>query len=104
MGTSHSTFLMVSWQVAMKLVAEYRKFAEEYRKLSDKSAKPTDKEALKLMARAWERVAAVREDRVLDRIVKGLLDRACREKVHRVDGEVMWTKQIETDRADNALH
>jgi hypothetical protein len=51
----------------MKLVAEYRKFAEEYRKLSDKSVKPTDKEALKLMARAWEKVAAVREDRVLDK-------------------------------------
>jgi hypothetical protein len=73
---------MMPWQVAMKLVAEYRNFAEEYRKLSDRSAKPTDKEALKLMARAWDKVAAVREDRVLDRIVKGLLDRACREKVH----------------------
>jgi hypothetical protein len=66
----------------MKLVAEYRKFAEEYRRLSDRSAKPTDREALKLMAGAWERVATVREDRVLDKIVQGLLDRACQEKVH----------------------
>jgi hypothetical protein len=66
----------------MKLVAEYRKFAEEYRRLSDRSAKPTDKEALKLMAGAWERAATVREDRVLDKIVKGLLDRACQEKIH----------------------
>jgi hypothetical protein len=66
----------------MKLVAEYRKFAEEYRRLSDRSAKPTDKEALKLMAGAWEKAATVREDRVLDKIVKGLLDRACQEKIH----------------------
>lgn len=66
----------------MKLVAEYRKLAEEYRKLSDRSVKPTDKEALMLMAGAWEKVAAVREDRVLDRVVQGLLDHACREKVH----------------------
>jgi hypothetical protein len=79
---SHSAFVMVSWQGPMKLVAEYRKFAEEYRKLSERSAKPTDKEALKLMAGAWEKIATVREDRVLDRIVKGLLDRACQEKVH----------------------
>jgi hypothetical protein len=79
--TSHSAFVMASWQGPMKLVAQYRKFAEEYRKLSDRSAKPTDREALKLMAGAWEKVAAVREDRVLDKMVKGLLDRACQEKV-----------------------
>jgi hypothetical protein len=66
----------------MKLVAEYRKLAEEYRKLSDKVARPTDKEALRLMASAWEKVATVREDRVLNKIVRELLDRTCREQVH----------------------
>jgi hypothetical protein len=51
----------------MKFVAEYRQFAEKYRKLSDKLARPKDKEALELMARAWDNVAAERENRLLSR-------------------------------------
>jgi hypothetical protein len=45
----------------MKLVAEYRQFAEEYRKLSKKLVRPTDKEALELMARAWDKIATAVE-------------------------------------------
>jgi len=48
----------------MKLVVEYRKFAEEYRKLSEKLASSRDKDALELMARAWDRIATEREERL----------------------------------------
>jgi len=67
----------------MKLVAEYRRFAEEYRKLSAKLAKPADKIAVELMASAWDKVATEREDRVLNKIVRELLvDRTCQDQVH----------------------
>jgi hypothetical protein len=48
----------------MKFVAECRQFAEEYRKLSDRLDRRKDKDALELMARAWERIATEREDRL----------------------------------------
>jgi hypothetical protein len=66
----------------MKLVAEYRQFAEDYRKLSEKLARPTDKEAVELMASAWDKVATERQDRVLSQIVRELFDRICQERVH----------------------
>jgi len=48
----------------MKFVLEYRKLAEEYRKLSHKLASSKDKDALELMARAWDRIATEREERL----------------------------------------
>jgi hypothetical protein len=55
----------------MKLVTEYRRFAEQYRKLSDKLGRPKDKYALALMASAWERLARQREERLVQPISKG---------------------------------
>ena len=65
----------------MRLVAEYRRLAEEYRKLSDKLVSPKDKKALQLMARAWDGVATEREDRLLSKAVRELLDRIRQETV-----------------------
>jgi hypothetical protein len=60
-------------RVAMKLVAEYRKLAEEYRRLSNKLTRPKDKEALELMARAWDKNASKREDRLRSHAMRELL-------------------------------
>ncbi len=60
----------------MKFVVEYRQFAEQYRKLSDKVASPKDKEALKLIARAWDRIAAERADYLNRHAVRERLDHA----------------------------
>jgi hypothetical protein len=65
----------------MKSVAKYRQLADEYRKLSDKLTSPKDKKALQLMARAWDRVAKEREDRLISKAVRELLDRICQETV-----------------------
>jgi hypothetical protein len=65
----------------MRLVAEYRRLADEYRKLSGKLTRPKDKKALELMARAWDRVANEREDRLVSQAVRELLDRIRQETV-----------------------
>jgi hypothetical protein len=66
----------------MKLVAEYRQFAEQYRKLSEKLASPTDRQAVELMASAWDKLATERQNRVLHKVVRKLFDRICQEQVH----------------------
>jgi hypothetical protein len=63
----------------MRLVAEYRRLAEEYRELSDKLTSPKDKNALELMARAWDRVANERADRLVSQAVRELFDRIRQE-------------------------
>jgi hypothetical protein len=45
----------------MKLVAQYRQFADECRKLAADVDRSADKQTLQSMARAWERVANERE-------------------------------------------
>jgi hypothetical protein len=65
----------------MKSVAKYRQLAEEYRKLSDKLVSQKDKKALQLMARAWDTLAAEREDSLISKAVRELLDRICQETV-----------------------
>jgi hypothetical protein len=45
----------------VKIVAEYRKFAEDCRELAAKLNTPDDKRAQELMAAAWDKVANQRE-------------------------------------------
>jgi hypothetical protein len=45
----------------MKLIAQYRLYAQECRKLAADSDKPDFKEALEMMSRAWENAASERE-------------------------------------------
>jgi hypothetical protein len=52
----------------MKLVAQYRQFAEECRKLAFTIEKREGKQTLQSMARAWERVANERERQLLKQI------------------------------------
>jgi alkylhydroperoxidase/carboxymuconolactone decarboxylase family protein YurZ len=49
----------------MRFVAEYRDFADKYRQLSQKLTRPKDKKALDLMARAWDKLAIAREQRLV---------------------------------------
>jgi hypothetical protein len=52
----------------VKLVAQYRQFAEECRKLGAQIDQPKERQALESMARVWESVAAEREAQLLEQI------------------------------------
>ena len=52
----------------MKLVAEYRMYAEGCRKLAAQMREPEDIQALETMARAWENAANQREAQLLKQI------------------------------------
>jgi hypothetical protein len=53
----------------MKLIAQYRLYAQECRKLAaDSDKKPDFKEALEMMSRAWENAASEREAYLLREI------------------------------------
>jgi hypothetical protein len=59
----------------MRSVAEYRQFAHEYRQLLQRLTRPNDKKALDLMARAWDKIAMDREQRLVRLSVR--LDVGC---------------------------
>ena len=52
----------------MKLIAQYRLYAQECRKLAADSDKPDFKEALEMMSRAWDNAASEREAYLLREI------------------------------------
>jgi hypothetical protein len=59
----------------MKLVAQYRQFAEECRKLAAEINQLGGKQSLESMARAWERVANERERQLREQIdIRGGVD------------------------------
>ena len=49
----------------MRTVAEYRSYAEECRQLAETLTRPEDQKAVLLVASAWEKVAAEREQKIL---------------------------------------
>lgn len=48
----------------MRWVVEYRRFAEECRRLAAALRKPSDQRALELMAKAWDKSADEREEKL----------------------------------------
>jgi phage terminase Nu1 subunit (DNA packaging protein) len=52
----------------MRLVAEYRLYADKCRELAAKTSRPEFKEKLEAMARAWVTVASELEDQALKQI------------------------------------
>ncbi len=48
----------------MRWVVKYRRFAEECRQLAAALTKPSDQRALELMAKAWDRSADEREEKL----------------------------------------